>query len=305
MTLIAARVLLVLALVLPLAGCTLPGQGGGTPTTTGPTATTPVPEGPPLVFGGIVRDITTGAAMGNATVRIDLAQKQPCQREGIVWASWPTDVAAATGRFGPLQVPRPKSNDVAFFVHATAEGYNDKSLFIGAAEARGDIGNLTLNITPTVTLEGSAPPGTVIAVEDAPFPRIEVAQATGAFVFEEAPALEASFVAATDVPFTTRVHAPENVTVLAPNGTGWRFEGRLVSASGAPTAADIVAWNGPALWSAARAGENGIFVLPLAPQSAMLRIEARTSDGRLGSTLAQDVQGPPATRATLVMRARC
>ncbi|MFA5860993.1 MAG: hypothetical protein WDA16_04800 [Candidatus Thermoplasmatota archaeon] len=286
------------------AGCTLPWQGDGPATTTGPTSVTPVPEGPPLVFGGNVRDIIDGHVPEGATVRIDLAQKQPCQREGIVWAAWPAD-ASASGRFGPLEVPRPKSNDVAFFVHATAPGYNDKSLFIGAAEARGDLGNLTLDVTPTVTLRGTAPPGTVIALEDSPFPRLTVADAGGVFVIGGAPALEASFVAGTDVPFTDRVRAPQNITVPKSNGTGWQLEGRLVTTSGAPMAADIVAWNGTTLWSAARASDSGVFVLPIAPQGVALRIEARTWDGHYGATLTQDVQGPPATRATLVMRALC
>jgi hypothetical protein len=291
-------------LALLIAGCALPGRDrpllGGSPTILSPT-----PAGPPLSFGGEVRDVTDGKPPAAAAVRIDLSQVLPCKREGIVWSSWSADVDAATGRWGPVVVPRPNSNDVAFFVHADAPGYDDHATFVGPTEARGDVGNLTAPLNPTVTLNGTAPPGTVLAVAADPSPLVVLADPNGTFRFVGAPAVEAPFVAALSIPFATRVHAPQTLVLHATNGTGWALEARLRTAQGQPLAGDVAAWNGTQLASAARAGLDGAFTLPLAPRGQTLQIDARTSDGRYAGTLALEVQGPPGATQTVTMQPLC
>jgi hypothetical protein len=68
---------------------------------------------------------------------------------------------------------------------------------------------------------------------------------------------------------------------------------------------DVVAWNGTRLASVARAGENGIFVLPLRGEPMELRVQARTADGHYGATSAYALEGPPGVRLSMIMRALC
>jgi hypothetical protein len=86
---------------------------------------------------------------------------------------------------------------------------------------------------------------------------------------------------------------------------GWLLEGTLKGPTGAPLAADVAAWNGTQLVSVARAGDNGIFALPLAPRPIALRIEAHTGDNHFGGALTLEIHGPPALRETLLMYALC
>lgn len=301
------RRLLALLLVAPLAGCAMPWvdddvPGGGVPPTS--TTVTPVPAGPPLTFGGVVTDARTGAPVAGAEVRLDLAQVRPCRQEGIVWTSW-DDVTREDGRFGPLTVPRPRSDDVAFFLHVFAEGHSDDVTYFGAVEARRDIGNLSLAVHELANVTGTAAPGTLVALEWPGFPRVTVASADGAWRFENAQVTPAQLVAATDPPHRASVTAPATIDLPAGNASGWRLEGVVRRESGAPSAADLVAWNGTALVGVARAAENGVFVLQLPGEPLGLRIEARTEDGRFAGTRALDVAGPPAARETVLLRAAC
>lgn len=290
-------------IVLLLAGCTrFPGQEPEGPIDTG-LPPPPTPAGPPLVFGGVVRDAATGALVPQAYVRLDLAQAQPCGRQGVGWTSW--EPAQANGTWGPLEVPRPRSDDVAFFLHVLAEGYSENATFIGPTQARADISNLTVIIHPDASVEGSAPPGTLVALDAPGFPRVTLASANGTFVFPGARAANATLVAGTQTPYATLVRAPSRLEIPEAAERGWILEGVVKGPTGAPLAADVVAWNGTALASVGRASENGVFTLPLAREPASLRIEARTSDNHYGGALQIDIAGSPAVRETILAKARC
>lgn len=298
------RRLLLVLLALPLAGCTWFDEGSEPfRPPTGPSIIRP-PELPPLWFGGDVVDAVTGAPVAQALVRIDLAFTRPCRQQGIGYASWEPPVDE-NGRFGLFRVPRPNSDDVAFFVHVTAPGYAENVTFIGPAEASGDIGNVTYVLHPEAALTGNAPPGTLLALDAPGFPRIVVANATGRYAFASARVAEVQLVAATALPQRANVTPPLTLDFEEPAGRGWTLEGILRRESGAPVAANVVAWNGTLLWSVARAADNGLFSLPLPPQGVELRIEARTPDGALGGTKALGVQGPPAVRESLLLRPLC
>lgn len=296
------RVLLVVIALLA-AGCTLPGAGQDDP----PTPTTqpvisPTPQGPPLAFGGFALDVLTKAPIEGALARLDLAQIRPCRVESIVWNAWDAKTDPS-GRFDVQEVPRPRSNDVAFWVHVTADGYAESILFIGAEEARSDIGNLTFELHPQATLSGTAPAGTLVAIADRDFPRVVLSN--GSFAFPDAHVTPSSFVAATAPPFVAQARAPSSLEVPDEPGKTWYLEGRLMSESGSPMAGDVVAWNGTELASVGRAGETGIFLLPLQPHAAELRIEARTSNGQYGSTSKFELEGPPGVRLSMIMRSLC
>lgn len=298
---LALRPLSFALVALLLAGCATPaGEDGlfrpGTPPP-------PTPLGPALVFGGVVRDAVTNETIRDATVRIDLAQALPCGRQGIGWTSWETD--RENGSFGPIEVPRPRSDEVAFFLHAKAPGYSANATFIGPQQARSDLGNLTVILHPNATLQGTAPPGTLLALDAPIFPRVAVAGADGNFSFPNARAVAAKLVAGTDVPYETLVTPPARVDVPDIEARGWTLEGRVKGPTGAPVAADIVAWNGSALASVARTSASGAFALPLAPEPQTLRIEARTSDNQYGGVLQIEVKGPPALRETVLVKPLC
>src|SRR5581483_12517296 len=53
--------------------------------------------------------------------------------------------------------------------------------FIGPAEARGDLGNLTVVLHPSAAVEGTAPPGTVVALDAPGHPQLAAADANGTF----------------------------------------------------------------------------------------------------------------------------
>ena len=298
---IGGRGTLWVVLAILLAGCTTP--DGDEPIFRPGTPTAPSPIGPALVFGGIVRDAATNEPIPDAFVRVDLSQALPCGRQGIGWSSW--EPPHEGGAFGPLEVPRPRSDDVAFFVHARADGYSPNATFIGPAQARGDLGNLTLLLHPNASVEGTAPPGTLLALDAPTFPRLALASADGRFEFPNARVVPAQLVAATDTPFITVATAPATIEVPRIEARGWTLEGSVKGPSGAPLAADIVAWNGTKLVGVARAGASGAFALPLAPEPASVRIEARTSDNQFGGVLTLDVNGPPALRETILAKALC
>ena len=287
-------------MVLLLAGCLGSGEDASPVDTT---LSPPTPSGPPLRFGGFVVDAVTGEPVAGASLRLDLAQVRPCGQQGIGWTSWELD--ASEGRFGPLEVPRPRSDDVAFFLHAEGPGYSVNKTFIGPAQARGGTGNLTVALHPDVGVVGRAPPGTLVALDGPPFPRVTVADEAGDFAFPHARAVDAALVAAVDVPLRAIVRPPAELLVEASDERGWVIEGVVKDEEGAPVAADVVAWNGSALWSVARSSSSGSFSMPLAPEHAALRIEARTGDQRLGGVLVLEIQGPPALRETIVARALC
>lgn len=286
-----------------LAGCVLfPSDDPPSPDDL-PPGVTPDPASPPLRFGGIVRDTRGNETLPEASVRLDLAQALPCGRQGVGWSSW--DLPVTNGSFGPFTVARPRSNDVAFFVHATAPGYAENTTFIGPTQARGDLGNLSIRLHPDARVEGTAPAGTILALDAPVFPRVTIADASGTFRFEHARANDALLVAATDVPFRTFVRAPATVTVPAVEARGWTLEGIVKGPTGAPVAADVVAWNGTQMVSVGRSAAGGAFVLPLPPEPVGLRIEARTADNALGGTLQIEVAGPPALRETILVKALC
>lgn len=297
----SARLFAVTLVALLLAGCSTPAGEDGILRPTLPTP--PSPVGPPLVFGGTVRDAASGDIVTAASVRIDLAQALPCGRQGVGWSSW--EPPQANGTFGPLEVPRPRSDDVAFFLHAKAQGYTANATFIGPQQARGDLRNLTVLLHPDASVAGSAPAGTLLALDAPGFPRVTVAAANGTFAFPAARVAPAKLVAGTDVPYETRVTPPARVDVPEVEARGWTLEGSVKGPSGAPVAADVVAWNGTELVSVARAGASGVFTLPLAPKPQTLRVEARTSDNHLGGVLQLDVQGPPALRETVLAKPLC
>lgn len=295
--------LLVLLIAVLFSGCTLPGIGTDEPpTTTTQPVISPTPQGPPLAFGGFVVDILTQAPIEGALARLDLAQIRPCRVESIVWNAWDANTSRE-GRFDVQEVPRPRSNDVAFWVHVTADGYAEGVKFIGAAEAREDIGNITFELHPRANVTGHAPAGTLVAIADRDFPRVTISD--GKFAFADAHVTPSSFVAATSPPFASEATAPATIDVPEPSGKTWYLEGRLLSESGAPMAGDIVAWNGTQLESVGRSGDNGVFVLPLAAQASALRISARTADGRYGATSPYLLEGPPGVRLSMILRSLC
>ncbi|HEX2021937.1 MAG TPA: hypothetical protein VHH36_04445, partial [Candidatus Thermoplasmatota archaeon] len=160
------RALVALLLALPLAGCALP-WGGDDAVRPAPT-TTPTDDGPrypPLSFAGRVVHALTGAPVPDATLRLDLAHTLPCERESLVWAAW--DLALdARGAFGPFEVPPPDSPTYRFYLHAKAPGHAETVVYVGPESAAG-IGNLTIALHPRANVTGSAPPGTLVAL-DAP-----------------------------------------------------------------------------------------------------------------------------------------
>jgi hypothetical protein len=299
---------IVLALAAP--GCLLPwgddAPPGGPITTVGPGGGgggTPEPEGPPLTWGGIVRDALTGDALANATVRLDLAQVRPCARQGLAWTSWTLPVDG-NGTFGPYETARPRSDEVAFFVHAEAPGYTETTLHVGALEARAGTHDLTLALHPRANVTGTAPPATVVALDALGFPRVAVADADGRFAFEGARVENVSLVVATDRPVTTRVTPSAHVDVAA-DGAGWLLQGSVRLESGAGIAADVVAWNGTELASAARANDAGVFALPLRAEPASLRLEARAGGGQWGGVAHVEINGPPALTERVILRPLC
>lgn len=298
------RRFVLLLLVPALAGCAWGGDEPPGATTTPGTPTTPTRDWPPLVFGGTVVHAVTGEPILGAQVRLDLAQARPCGQQGVTWTGWSIPVAE-DGRWGPYEVPRPKSDDVAFFLHASAEGYGRNDTFVGPQQARAGIDNISLVLHPLAAVEGLAPPGTVLALAAPGFPRVLAVNASGRFAFEEARVVPASFVAALDVPARVEVTAPATLNLSATSERGWVLEGVVKGPSGAGLAADVVAWNGTRLWSAARSGETGFFALPLPPEPVTLRVEARTADDHYGASKRVEVAGPPALRETLLARARC
>lgn len=295
----AALLLVALLAAGALAGCTDDEPPAPAPATTG----TPAPrQDLPLRFSGVVVDAATNETLGGATVRLDLAFVRPCQRPGVGYQSWELANDGA-GRYGPFEVPRPRSDDVAFFLSVEAPGYAPNVTFVGP---RRDVDIFhAVALHPRASIEGAAPPGTLVALQEPRFPRVALADAEGRFRFEDARAFEADLVAATDVPVVLRVAAPANLTIEAPAGRGWLLEGVVRGPSGAPLAADVVAWNGTRLHSVARSGDNGLFALPLPPEPAELVIEARTAGGEYGGTKRVELSGPPALREALVLRPLC
>lgn len=295
-------VLLVTLVTLASAGC-LWGDTDTQPPT--PTTTTPTApdDGPPLVFGGRVRDALSGEPVADAQVRLDLAHVLPCRREGTIWTQYPVPIDEE-GVFGPVEVPRPRSDDFAFFLHTTSPGHTEDVVLIAPYDAPPDIGNITVALHPATRVEGTAPSGTVIALDAPRFPRLAVANATGAFAFDDALTGERAYAAATATPQHGTLTPPATLA-FEETPTGWRLEGVVKTTHGTGLAADVVAWNGTQLVSAARASETGVFLLPLEPAPASLRLDARTSDGRYAGSLALDLNGPPGTRQTILMRELC
>ena len=292
-------------LVLPLAGCTLPWDrdAGDGP------ATLPTDDGAPpaaryVHVGGVVTDARDGTPIEGAVARLDVAQVRPCRREGIVWSATDT-VSLPDGRFGPMEVPVPRSNDVAFFLRVKAAGYSEDVTFLGPQEARGDTRNLTVVLHAEGAVNGTAPPGTVVALEWPGFPRLAAADAEGRFTFPNAHVTPMQLAADTSPPWRGNATAPAHLTIPEGNGTAWRLEGVARLESGAPVAADLVAWNGRALVGAARASESGVFLMPLDAAPQEVRIEARTPDGRHGGSKVVDVKGPPAQREVVLLRPLC
>lgn len=298
------RAVLLLTLAAVSAGCALPwtGEDGGGATL--PSTPAPPTPGAQLTFAGRVQDVVDARIVPDAEVLIDLAQVRPCFQEGIVWNQWST-ATDAEGRFGPITVPVPRSSDVAFFVRVNAPTYADASLYVGPTQARAGVANLTLVLHPDADVRGTAAPGTVLALSWPDFPRLAVANETGAFAFPQAHATPMQIVADTSPPWRASLAAPATVDVPNGNGTAWRLEAFTRLDTGAPTEADVVAWSGADLVGVARAGENGFFVLPLDPEPRELRVEARTADGRFGGSKVLALNGPPATRENVILRALC
>lgn len=298
------RVLLLALLVLvpALAGCSDDDDLPQPPTRDDPDD----PDVPRLAFGGRVVDAATGEILADAQVRLDLAQVRPCKRPGIIWNSYDLPVAG-NGTFGPFSIARPKSDDVAFFLHVGAPGHASNVTFIGPDEARRGTRNLTVVLHPQAAIEGRAPPGTLVALDHPGFPRFAVANETGVFRFDNARVFESAYVVATDPPVLGRAAAPATLDFDAPNASApaWRLEGVVKAPDGRNVAADVVAWNGSVPASAGRSGPNGVFVLPLAAQRQDLLLEARTSDGQLGGVLRVLVEGPPSLRHNVLTSARC
>lgn len=288
-----------------LAGCWHAPDPVEPPTPTTSTPVTPTDGAQPrLTFGGVVLDARTLEPIPAAQVRLDLAQTQPCRRPGIIWNAYPLEVNES-GRFGPLTLPTPRSDDVAFFLQAEAAGYSRNVTFIGPDEARRGTRDLTVVLHPEASFTGSAPPGTVIAL-DAPFwPRLAVADAEGKFAFPNARAVPTAFVVATEPPLANVTEPPSLVQTAGGDGATWRLEGVVKAPNGANVAADVVAREDGRLVSAARSGTNGVFVLPLEGRRQDLTVEARTPEGALGGALRVLVEGPPALRQSVLLRALC
>lgn len=291
-----------------LAGCVFPfgGDDAGPAEQWWPTATSQAPGEPVRVtFGGRVVDALSGAPVPDAEVRLDLAHTLPCRQESIVWNAWPLAVDAE-GAFGPFELPAPNSPTQRFFLHADAAGYTTRVQYVGP-ENVAEADNLTLVLHPRVSVDGAAPPHTVLALSDPEggFPRFAVANGSGGYAFEDAGVYPARLVAATPVPFRVEVQPPAVVNATNGNGTGWSLQGVLKREDGSPIDAHVVAWRGDALWSAAVTDEVGRFLLPLAPEPGELRIEARTQDDHWGGALTRNVNGPPSTVETIVMRPLC
>ena len=300
-----APLLLAVLLAPALAGCWHADDPEPPLPTTTPTDPTQPTPGPRLVFGGVVRDALTGEPLADATVRLDVAQTRPCRREGIVWNAYDLPVGS-DGRYGPFDLPPPATNEIAFFLHVSAPGRTANATFIGPAEARAGIRDMTILLHPEAAFVGTAPPGTLVALDAPGFPRLALADANGTFSFPGARAVEAAWAAATEPPVQGRVTPPADLTLAPPeNATAWRLEGTLRDPNGAPVAGDVVAREGGVLVSVARAGPSGVFVLPLAARAQDVHLEARTQDGSLGGVLTVPVQGPPASRFNVLMRALC
>ncbi|GEM_PF-6226832 len=300
------RAALLLVLV-ALSGCTLGGDhpivGGSTPVSTTPGDD---PHFPPLHFGGTVVDALSGAPVTDAEAHLDLAAVVPCRNEGLLWQQDALPSGGFEGRFGPAEAPRPRTDDFAYFLHVNAPGYAENVTFIGPAEARGDLGNLTVVLHPSAAVEGTAPPGTVVALDAPGHPQLAAADANGTFRIAPARVLPASFVAALDVPYVDVVAAPANLTLAEGNATGWRVQGSVHAQSGAALAADVVARNATgALVGAARTADDGSFTLHVAPTPADLTLQAWTEDGRYAGVAPLPVNGAPATRFPIVARAQC
>lgn len=284
------------------------GLGGGEEEpwypTTRPTPASPPPQ-EPLFFGGVVIDTLTGEPVADASVRIDLAQTRPCRNQGLGWSSWEPPVAE-DGSWGPFEIARPRSDEVAFFVHVFAPGYAENTTYVGFDEARGDLANLTFLMHRDAAIEGVAAPGTIVALDAPGFPRFTAANESGGWRFDQARVVPATLVIAdVDAPVRTEASAPGKVEANATTNRTWLLQGVLRTAAGAPLAADVAAWNGTKLWSAGRAGENGLFVLPLPPEPVTLRIEARTQGNAYGAVRVLEVNGAPAVREALIARSLC
>jgi hypothetical protein len=303
------RAALLLVLV-ALSGCTHAGAPpllGGTPT---PTDATPGsdPRFPPLRFGGTVLDALSGQALDDATVILDLAATAPCRNEGILWQQSNVPTTGLDGRFGPHVAERPRTNDFAYFLHVTAPGYAENVTFIGPAEAQGDLGNLTIVLHPDRSVSGTAPPGTVVALDAPGFPRLAAADANGTFEIDHARVLPASFVADLDEPYLDTLAAPANLTLAAPagNATGWPLQGTVRGPGGAALVADVVARNhNGTLIGAARSSDDGLFTMWVPRTPGDITLQARTADGHYGASLPTTLNGAPATRFGLVARALC
>lgn len=298
---------LLLALMLSapaLAGCTLPWQGEDEPWY--PQRPTVDNEpGPPLTWSGTVTDAATGEPVPDAAVTLHLAQHRPCQRQGIGWTSW--DVRTdANGTFGPFDTATPKSRDVAFFLRVDKDGYSPRERFFGPKEASAGTTRIDIDLHPEATVEGRAPPGTVIALDAPGYPRLTSADAEGRWAFPDARIEPRSLVIATEPPHHERVDAPALVEPEPKtNASAWYLQGNTRLESGAALVADIVAWNGTTLWSAARSNDRGQFTLPLPAGPTELRLEARTAHGEHGGTITLKLNGPPALRETILMRPLC
>lgn len=297
-----------------LAGCALPWSDDGGERDDGSPWWGSVPrpngsdEGPrvTVTFGGRVLDALSGEpTVDDAEVRLDLASEAPCQRESLLWRDWIIPLRD-DGTFGPFEVPAPDSPSYRFFVHVNAPGYTEEVEYVGPREAIA-AANMTFVLHPRVVVEGAAPPGTVVALVGGDFPRFTVADAEAAFLFDDARTTPTQIVAATHVPHRESLTPPAFVNASAPpaNATGWGLQGVVKRDDGRPIAAEVVAWNGPLLWSAARTDEVGRFLLPLPAERAELRIEARTSGDQHGGVLVRTIQGPPAAVETVIVRARC
>lgn len=291
-----------LVLVTLLAGCTDGAGPAPTPTTATPTATPDDPRYPDIPFGGQVVDALDTRPVPEAEVKLNLAFLRPCRQESIGYTTW-QPALDVEGRWN-VTTPRPRSNDVAFFLHVAAPGYAESVTFLGPTEIGRGVTNLTTVLHPKANVTGIAPPGTLVALAQDAWPRFAVADANASFAFEDAHVHPRAWVAATELPARGMVAAPGEIRVASPNATGWTLQG-TVTLDGARRAADLVAWNGTQMWSVARAGSDGAFTMPLPPEPATLRLEARTPDGTQGGVLPLDLNGPPATRVSMLLRALC
>ena len=297
-----ARPFAILVVAATLAGCIFgsDSEDPPTPTTISPTVE---PFQYEVTFGGRVLDALSGDAVPDAEVRVDLAAEKPCRQESIVWRDWQVPVDAE-GAFGPFTQPAPDSPTYRFFVHVQAPGYTREVVYIGPQQAA-FAPNLTVVLHPRLAVDGAAPPGTVVAMSGAAFPRFAVADANGTFRFDDARTANVSLVVATPATHRALLTPPATVDASNATGDGWALQGVTKRDDGRPVAARVVAWNGTQLWSAALTDEVGRFLLPLPAESAALRIEARTADDQYGGVLARTLNGPPAASETVLMRARC